>query len=400
MFEEPSFFIQMGYNAGKLGPEIMEKGFADGAILSPADFEKDRNEDLARQFHRAGGTVLFDPQFYIPRADRPSLSSYDYFGEYGGQDFDTADVGGNLNEVCTEILDVQDDLDVDAYVSPARTLDTFSSTKVDEWLDYTEAFIEVVEEHGRDIPVLASLPLEGVPLNDKDQRDTLLNRITGLDPDGFYVSVEFDQANRYPLTGVSNIYSYLELLNNLRKNQYEIIVGHTHHVAHLFLGIGINAFASGHYNNLRAFDQRRWEPDDGQGGGRLVTKYYSDKVLNELRLDPDLDLMYQKSGFDMDRIRMNSPYDAPLFNSSDPPSTVGWNFREGAWDHYIWACYQISRQYRGKSLSERFETAMAKIEDAEDLFADVQGEFGMMTEPEGGVFEDWKAALSTMKSDL
>ena len=400
MFDEPSFLIQMGYNGGKLGPDMMERGFADGAILSPADFDRDRNKELAREFHDADGDVLFDPQFYIPRADRENLESYDYFGEHGGTDFDTADVGGNLTELCEHLIELQDWLEVDAYLSPARTLDTFSTTKIDEWLDYTEAFIDVVDSKGREIPVLASLPLEGKSLNDKDQRDTLLNRITGVDPDGFYVSVEFDQSNRYPLSGASNIYSYLDLLNTLRKNRFEILVGHTHHVAHLFLGIGINAFASGHYNNLRAFDQRRWDPDDNQGGGRLVTKYYTDKLLNELRLDPDLDLMYQKSGFDMDKIRMASPYDTPLFNSSDPPSTVGWNFRRGAWDHYLWACYKISRQYRGKSLTERYDAAMSKIEEAEELFGDVQSEFGMMAEPEGRIFDDWRTALSTMKSDL
>lgn len=400
MFEEPNFFIQMGYNGGKLGPDMMEREFADGAILSPADFDKDRNMELAREFHDANGDVLFDPQFYIPRADRENLESYDYFGEHGGDDFDTADVGGDLTDLSERLIELQDWLEVDAYLSPARTLDTFSTTKIDEWLDYTEAFIRAVDDIGRGIPVLASLPLEGKPLNDKDQRDTLLNRITGVDPEGFYVSVEFDQSNRYPLSGASNVYSYLDLLNTLRKNRFEVLVGHTHHVAHLFMGIGINAFASGHYNNLRAFDQRRWDPDNNQGGGRLITKYYTDKLLNELRLDPDLDLMYQKSGFDMDEIRMSSPYDTPLFNSSDPPSTVGWNFRRGAWDHYLWSCYQISRRYRGKSLTERYEAAMSKIVEAEDLFSDVQDEFGMMAEPEGRIFDDWRTALSTMKSDL
>lgn len=400
MFDEPTFLVQMGYNGGKLGPSIMENGYTDGAILSPADFDKDRNKQLAQRFLREDGIVLFDPQFYIPRADRENLETYDYFGEHGGSDFDTAQVSGDLDDLCDLVISIQNDLNVDAYISPVRTLDTFSTTKIEEWLDFNEAFLERVDEIGDDIPVLASLPLEGKPLNDKDQRDRLLNRITSLNADGFYVSVEFDQSNRYPLTGASNIYSYLDLLNNLRKNRYEVLVGHTHHVAHLFLGIGINAFASGHYNNLRAFDQRRWDPDDEQGGGRIVSKYYTDKLLNELRLDPDLDLMYQKSNFDMEKIRMSSPYDDILFNSSDPPSTVGWKFRNGAWDHYLWACNQIAQQYQGLDLMERFESALSTIQDAEELYSEVREEFGMMAEPESRIFDDWKTALSTLESDL
>lgn len=400
LFDEPSYLIQIGHNGHKLAQDIIENGYADGAILSPADYRREQNESIAASINALGGTVLFDPQFYIPRSDRHKFDTYDYFQDFGGDDFDTVGVGQQLESLCEEILDLQDKFETDAYISPARLLDAFSDSKLEYWEELTAAFIDAAEERERDVPVFASLPVDQRPLNDKRQRSKLLNQVTQLDPDGFYVSGEFDDEHRYPLTGASNVYSMLDLMNGLKQNQYEILVGHSHQVAHLFFGIGVDAFASGHYINLRAFDTSRWEPGDDQGGGRQVVKYYSDKLLNELRVDPDLDLMYQKDDFDLETVRTPSEYDDPLFEESDPPSTVGWKFRDAGWDHYIWSCYKISRKYRGKTLEEKFETAEKTVEGAGELFDEIQDQLGMLTEPEESIYTDWAASMSSIKSDV
>lgn len=401
MFDEPTFLIQIGHNGHKLAADLMSEGHADGAILSPADYELDDNEDISASIRAEGGTVLFDPQFYIPRTERPGLSTYPYFRDYGGDDFETSSVlNDDIEELIQSILTVQDNLQVDAYISPARYLDVFSDPKVDQWVEVTEAFLDLVEDEGRDIPVFASLPVYQASLIDVDQRTTLLNRVTQLDADGFYVSAEFDNEVRYPLTGPSNVYALLDLLNTLKRARYEICVGHTHQIAHLFFAIGVDAFASGHYQNLRAFDTRRWDPEDEQGGGRIVVKYYTDKLLNELRIDPELDLMYQKSNFDLADIRDPSPYDEDLFEGSIPPSASGWQFRDAAWDHYIWSCHQIARRYRGVSQSERFDLAWEKLEQAEDLYDDVSSKFGMLSEPEPAIYSDWKDGLSLIEDEI
>ena len=400
MFEEPSFLVQLGHNGHKLTESILENGYADGAILSPADYEKGKNEEMARAFSNNGGEVLFDPQFYIPRTDRPGLETYPYFREYGGDDFDTAGVKSEFADLCDEIISVQDAIGVDAYIAPARFLDTFSSKKLDEWEELTGEFIRRARDSDRDIPVFASLPLLSTSLVDSTQRKNLLNRVTRLDPDGFYVSVEFDMEHRYPLTKASNVYSYLDLLLSLKKNRYEVIVGHTHQIAHLLFAIGVDAFASGHYQNLRAFDTRRWDPQDEQGGGRIVVKYYSEEILNELRVDPELDLMYQKDDFDLDYIRTKSPYDAELFEPTLPPSAVGWKFRDDAWDHYIWSCNQIAEKYRGLDQEEKIELAKSTLADAEEKYETITEDLGVLSEPEPAIYSDWSNALQLIESDL
>lgn len=400
MFEQPSFLVQVGHNGHKLTESILEKGHADGAILSPADFKKGKNEEMAEIFSDEDGTVLFDPQYYIPRTDRPGLDTYPYFRQFGGDDFDTDGVKSKSSDLIEQVIDVQDDMEVDAYIAPSRFLDTFSSAKLDEWEEFTGEFINQVENSGKDVPVFASLPLLSTSLVDAEQRKNLLNRVTRLDPDGFYVSVEFDQEHRYPLTKASNVYSLLDLLRSLKSNRYEVLVGHTHQIAHLLFAIGVDAFASGHYQNLRAFDTRRWDPQDEQGGGRLVVKYYSEEILNELRVDPELDLMYQKDDFDINTIRTKSPFDSALFDPSLPPSAAGWTFRDEAWDHYIWSCHQIAKKYRGLDDDEKLETANTTLENAEDKFEEVTEKIGVLSEPEPAIFDDWSDALELIESDL
>lgn len=400
MFEKPSFLVQLGHNGHKLTESLLEDGHADGAILSPADYTRGKNKEMAQVFADFGGTVLFDPQYYIPRTDRPGLDTYPYFKKYGGDDFDTSGVRGEYANLCDEIISVQDEMGVAAYISPARFLDTFSNAKLDEWEEMNREFLKRAQSADRDIPVFASLPLLSTSMVDAQQRKALLNRVTRLDVDGFYVSVEFDGDNRFPLTKASNVYSFLELLLTLKKNRYEVLVGHTHQIAHLFFGIGVDAFASGHYQNLRAFDTRRWDPHDEQGGGRLVVKYYSEEILNELRVDPEMDLMYQKDDFDLTEIRTESPFDSALFDPSLPPSAAGWTFREEAWDHYIWCCNQIAMKYRGLTDEERFETAMETIESAESKFEEIIDKIGVLSEPERAIYSDWSNALQLIESDL
>jgi hypothetical protein len=405
MFDEPTFLIQVGFGGRPRVENAMQHGYADGAILSPADYKKKDSIDLAESIRGYDGTVLFDPHFYIPETDRNDMATYPYFQSRGGDSFDTSlvDDQSEREALCEDILSIQEsDLEVDAYIAPARFLDTFSQLKLDRWLDLSESFLEVAESKGESKPVFASLPIDGKQLNDDDYRDQLLNRVTSLDPDGFYVSVKYDYNARYPLNGYSNVYSFLDLLTTLRENQYEVLVGHTHHIAHLFLGLGINAFAAGHYKNLRAFDTNRWEPSDDESFGRQVVRYYSDILLSDIRVDPDLQYLHE-SGFPLEYIRINSPFESDLFDPATTPEESGWAFSDQSWDHYLWACDYIRRQYLQKDLDERLETAERAIQAAklshkrlEDAVSNMGQEFDNLDSSHIG---EWEVAFEDIKSD-
>lgn len=403
MFDEPTFLVQVGHHGHKRAENALKQGYADGAILSPADYTYKKNRKYGNKFSEDGGTVLFDPQFYIPRTDRQDLTTYSYFEEKGGDDFSTAMFASESDreDLCRDIIAVQDNCSVDAYISPARFVDSVSDTQLDRWLDLTESFIKVAREDGQDIPVFASLPVDGYELTEGERRDQLLNRITSLDPDGFYVSVQYDDRDeRLPLKGEENVEAYLRLMLSLRTNRFEVIAAHTHQIAHLLLGIGINVFASGHYQNLRSFDVDRWVPSDDDGPRTQVVRYYSDQLLNAVRVNTDLEEIVVGNKLDESKIRTQSPFDSNLFTGTTSPEGTGWKFSDASWEHYIWSCNQIAEQYQNKALGDRIDTAEAKLNGAESLYKKIKSQVGELDSVDDAIYEDWKNALKNVRTDM
>lgn len=398
LFDEKSFLVQIGWNGHNVAIENVEEGYADGAILSPVDHKKQKNKQIAEDISE-NGMVLFDPQFYIPRVGETKeqrMGTYDYFDEYGGDEFDTQET--SHSELASKLIEIQDELETDAYISPARMIDIFSESKISEWKSFTNSFLDKVEEEGRDIPVLVSLPLDSDAIIEPENREKILSHVTQVDADGFYVSVEFDGERRHPLRGMSYVFAYLYVMKTLKKNRYEVLAAHTHQVAHLLYGVDVDAFASGHYKNLRTFDERRWNPED-EGGGSPVVRYYSDKILNDIRIDQGISLLYQRQEF-LDDIRMNSPYEQTLFGEG-PPEESGWALREGSWDHYIWACSQIRDRYRGVDSQERREELVEeKIQNARELYEEMEENGIMLSEPDEDIFDDWQAAFQSVNMQL
>jgi hypothetical protein len=401
MFDAPTYLVQVGFQGKGRVIEGLEQGYADGGILSPADYKYRSNKDLSEKIRNLSGTVLFDPQFYIPRTDRQDLETYTYFDARGGDDFSTGmfSRSDEREELARDVIAVQDDFEVDAYISPARYIRNFTSADIDRWLDLTESFITVANEEGRDIPVFASLPVDGYELKSETRRNSLLNRVTKIDADGFYVSVCYnDYDERLPLKGQENVYSYLKLMSTLRMNRYDVISGHTHQITHLLLGLGINAFASGHNQNLRAFEVDRWEPSDEDQFGRRVVRYYSESLLDSIRVDAGLEEIDQEGL--VPKVRSSSPYDDDLFDSSTTPANAGWKFSDESWEHYLWSCGQIRDQYKGKDISKRLQRPVRTIKAAQHIYDDVIDEVDELDSVENQIYEDWLTAYSDVRDEL
>ena len=403
MFQEPTFLVQVGHNGKKRATRAVEDGYADGAVLSPSDYKYKQNIDISDEIKSNEGIVLFDPQFYIPRTDRPDLSTYSYFEERGGENFSTGMFASRAEreELCRDILATQDDFGVEAYISPARFLESYTGANLDRWLDLVETFLDVAEEEGREIPVFASLPINGFELNDEERRNRLLNRITKVDPDGFYVSVQYDDLDtRLPLKGKENVHAYLDLMSSLRTNRFEVIAAHTHQIAHLLLGLGINAFASGHYQNLRAFDVDRWEPSDGDEIRQQVVRYYSEPLLNSIRVDSHLQDLYTDDDFEISKIRTESPYEEDLFEGTTSPEEAGWKFSGASWEHYIWSCGKIRSEYREMNTENRLDSPPEVVEEARNLYNDIKSDVGEIDEVEESIYDDWSEAYDEIRSDI
>jgi len=338
----------------------------------------------------------------------------------GVEDFETTILEDEetRREFCEMAIIVQNSLEVHGYIAPSRYLSSISEAGMRFWQDVTETFLDVAEDEDNDKPVYASLPVNGESLEDLDNFTELLNWGTSVDVDGFYVSAEFDQYHQYPLTATTNLIPFLRLLRTLRKNRYEVVVGHTHHVAHLLFGVDVNALASGHNKNLRTFDMDRWKDRD-DGAGVTVVDYYSDRLLNDLRVYrpgfendsgtySDFDLL-EDNGFDLDTVRMGSPYEDDLFDGPGRASESKWPQKAGSWNHYLWSCQQIADQYRSGNLQElmdetsdvssaRLRRAQDRVEESKELHQEIDEAGILLHSPEESIYSDWADALDEISS--
>lgn len=401
MFEEPSFLIQVGHHGKNRVEEAIKRDHLDGAVLSPADYEMDKNSEIADSLSEAGYVTLFDPQFYLPgQGDRDNLNDYDYHDKYGGEDYYPGLLydSDNREEFCELVIETQNDLSTDAYISPSPFISRITDDDVDDWHDLTETFLKTVESSENELPIFASLPINGDQLNDDSLRNKLLNTATEFDVDGFYVSVAHsDRETRIPLRGEENIKSYLDLMLNLRANRYEVIAAHTHQIAHLLFAIGVNAIASGHYKNLRSLDTERWIVPDETQIRRTVIRYYSDDLLQSIRPDNLLNELYENSSFDETKLQTGSPYDNDLYDDSLSPANVGWGMANGSWEHYNWSCSEIAKRYRGEDLDTRVETAQEHIRAAKALYTEIDRTVDdFLDEIEADLYDDWESSLSAM----
>ncbi|MFB6144285.1 MAG: hypothetical protein ABEJ98_03145 [Candidatus Nanohaloarchaea archaeon] len=399
MFEEPTFLVQMGHGSRKRAMNALDENYADGAILSPSNYPPQANEDLSSSIKDKDGIVLFDPQFYLPRTDkhREDLEKYDYFEEAGGEDFETSILSSSsdLEPLCRNLVEIQDELEVDAYIAPARFMESFSRGQVKDLLKTVELFHQKAEE-SEEKPVFGSVSISESVITNKTHRTFLLNALVQLNVDGFYITVEFDDENRYPLRNTSRIYSYLHFLRNLKKNDYEIITGFSNDIAHLTLGIGIDAFASGRYKNLKTFQTRRWIESDGFG--TQVPYYHSYKLLADLRPEQDLDKLYQKDLLDL-LDGGSTDADIILDGEVAPSAVLDWSLTS-SWNHYFWCCGKIADEYTGLDREERFEEVENTLENAKSFKEDLEDNHGIHLSIDEDRYQEWIDAFNMIKAEM
>lgn len=398
MFEDPSYLVQMGWQGKNRIQFGIDHDYIDGAILTPSDYVSNSLEDIAEQLSDDELLTFFDPQFYLPdQGDRDKLNRYDYHDNYGGDNFYSG-LFYNENDrgpFFEQLIDLQNSLSCDAYISPSSYISSLSAGEVDDWRQKTQFFIDKVREYGDDSPVYATLAVSGKHLTDESLRDYLLNIATNLDVEGFYISVMYEDADsRLPLQGEQNVRSYLQTMLSLKLNRYKVIAASTHQIAHLLFTVGVDAFASGHFNNLRSFDTDRWIVPDDPDPRQRVTRYYSDELLADVRPDHLMTEIAENTSIDVDILQSDSvsPWEDDLFESGS--INAGWPESEGGWDHYTYSCGNIARQYRALDKEERVDHAKMKIRKAKALNRKLEKGIDDYTDELNPDFlEDWENAL-------
>ncbi len=263
------------------------------------------------RYATSGAFVMIDSEFHLSLLDEASvmrLREYEHFRSgLRRRDFS----GTAIEQFVSRVLALQRECRVSAIVSPTVALDSFTDWRSQVFLSLAE---ESVAQHddSADPPLYLTLVLGDRLLADSDQVDDLLDMVTTLSCQGFYLV-----ANR--LSAQDTLWasggSALQLSNlayvasALSGNGFDVIYGYAGLDACVLMASGASSVASGWFKSQRGFCLDRYLA--GPSYGRQPRPAYpSLPLLSWLYLSPDLEIIREQGWFD--RVVSQSPGDEEL----------------------------------------------------------------------------------------
>lgn len=386
----PVFYHQLGYQDQRRCLEMLQNGQGAGAILSPRHLDDAKLRECARLLIETGGKLLVDPQFYNP-------VFFDEGEDYplGLGDYTTHDLWNPSvqSSVVGRILRYESELGVSSLIVPCP----YAREGITEsWLDLvggmTTAAREWLISQDESFPLLATVSVPAFAIAADEERARLLNRIVGLEVDGFYLALESDPfpANIDYLSGM------LDIVFRLKQNRFVVILGYASYSAYLSFPFGLDAFASGGFDNRRAFSFSEWERVESRKRRGPRDKFCSTDLLGRIVFPDEAELLYNAGLWaDLDD---GSPHAAVLFQGR-PPSEVAaakqWR-RGESFKHYLRTCWALSEGFRGRRRDDRLQQVRRLALAAQRRYQEFQqAGIRLGADSRGGHIGSWLSAFES-----
>lgn len=322
------FFLQFGWGMMDHCRSLINEWGCGSVILSPRDLNPTQIATLARDLRAIGGTVLVDPQFYLPHTDHHRLCSHSYWPDnYETGLFWT---GPALNQLLYNISILNRDLGCNDVILPglhAAVID-------DLWLTQQRAIVQ--EAHCMNVDrsrLLATVALSGDAVRSSDQVHLLLEESKNWDIGGVYLICEHPQG-RYLVDDAIWLANVLDLIAGFRLRQRRVIVGYCNHQMLIAACASATAIASGTWMNVRSFPPDKFRTQYEDEIKQSAVWYYCPQALSEFKIT-FLEFAAQR-GILSDMApppNLGSSYANPLFSGVQPTS-AGFG-HQAAFRHYL-----------------------------------------------------------------
>ncbi len=115
------FYLQQGHGMRSLQVEFVAQFPGTSVIMSPRCCTPDQAKRHAREISKAGGRVLFDPQFYDPHTPSERILTYPYWITCA-EGFSTQDFQQDcVEDLCSRVVEYQtSELNVGEVILPGR----------------------------------------------------------------------------------------------------------------------------------------------------------------------------------------------------------------------------------------------------------------------------------------
>lgn len=357
-------FLQMGHGMRPCALELIAKWKEGTAIISPRDMNYNAIKKFAQEVKAINGKVLFDPQFYLPRADHEGLLNHSYWPkDYSTQEFTDTNLTTMINEIWKNY---NKEIGTDAFILPG----CYAEEITDSWFEYQEKIIDISKAIDTDRPIFATIALSEAVLNTEDQLHTLLARVEEWSIDGFYVIADHT-SNPYLVDNPNWLANLMDLTVGMKLLGKTVIVGYCNHQNICLALSKVDAIASGTFLNVRKFSLSKFRASDEDSISRRSVWYYSPQTLSEFQLQ-FLDLAHRQKILDILKVdpSFDSTFSEVLFSGAKPTDTA---FSEKpAFRHYLQCLKLQVEQASRNSYEETYDGLIIQLATAEKILSELK----------------------------
>jgi hypothetical protein len=353
-----NLFLQTGHGMMIHNLELISKWGSGTVVLSPKNMTKEQMLTHSEKIAKENGSVLIDPQFYIPRTKQEKLLEHPYWPE----DYQTGRFfsGAGIKKIIDDLLSLYiEPMGASAFIIPTLLLDEKGS----EWDIFTEATINELCKRTLQIPKYCTLCISDKLIRDETKIHGLLENIEQYPVDGFYI-LPIHPQNMYLVDDVSWLINLMDFCAGIKLQGKKVIIGYSTHQLLLLALAKVDAICAGTWIKTRMFPLGDFDDSDDQEKGRRSTWYYCPQALTEYQIG-FLDIAH-KVGI-LDRLKTSEAFNsfyADILFSGAQPSTVKFTEHE-AFQHYLHClsiqCSDVSRKTYDetiKYLRMSFEAAL------------------------------------------
>jgi hypothetical protein len=321
-------YLQFGYGMMDHSRSLIKEWGGGSVILSPRDLNELQLQTISKEIRKLNGSVLLDPQFYLPYADHERLSSHSYWpDEYESTDFWS---GSHLSSLLSKLLALNLQLGCTDFILPGL----YASTIDDDWLYRQKTFIEEAERLciGQ-LKLLTTVTLSAEAIQNEEHIHKILEAADGWSVDGIYLVCEHPQGE-YLVSNPSWLANILDLTAGFRLKGKRVIIGYCNQQMLIAACAAASGIASGTWMNVRSFLPEKFRTKYEEEIKRRNTWYYCPEALSEFKI-PYLDIALRQGVLDelAPNKTNNSTYADILFQGPQP-TTVSFT-EQIAFRHYL-----------------------------------------------------------------
>lgn len=386
-------YLQFGWGMMEHCRSLINDWGGGCVILSPRDLSDGQLSSLARDIHELGGSVLLDPQFYMPNADHQRLVSHEYWpDDYHTDEFWSEN---QLYGLLQSLVELNLRLGSSAFILPGL----YANHINDDWLNTLKITLEQSARFSEyEDRRIATIALSSDAVGNNDEIHRLLDEATRWDIYGVYLVCEHPKGD-YLVADPNWIANVLDLVAGFHLRGKKVIVGYCNHQMLITASAGADAIASGTYMNVRSFPPSKFVAAYEEEIKTRATWYYCPQALSEYKVNfldiaqrvGVLDKMKPMSGF-------GGGYADNLFNAHQPSLA---DFSEPqAFRHYLRSLHSQVELSRSDSFQLTVAGHEGLLSIAESLLAELHssGIKGQLRDFREAIDAN-RAALAVLQAD-